>query len=94
MASTAHRGSSLRRARSLLPTELVRSSFPAFALGSNTDDTFVQVCRIGLQRCGPAQVFIDNLAAAELLWAEADVAGRVPDWRELLHKEGKLVAFF
>ena len=47
-----------------------------------------EICRQGLEECGPAKVFRDNLRAVEMVWEGMDREGVSPSWKDVLAKEG------
>lgn len=69
-------------------------SFPWFMASTVAIDAADrEACRKGLRECGNAKVYMDNLRAAEILWARMDSTGRERDWKEVLREEGLCVAF-
>mgnify|MGYP001570878417 FL=1 len=50
-------------------------------------------CRQALDACGPQRVYRDNLDAAERIWEVTDSAGWAVDWKDLMEKEGRFIAF-
>ncbi|KAM0751037.1 hypothetical protein T439DRAFT_325193 [Meredithblackwellia eburnea MCA 4105] len=52
-----------------------------------------ELCRRGLDSCGPQKVHRDNLEAAEKIWELTDTSGWAVDWKDFLEKEGRYVAF-
>ncbi|KAK4703559.1 hypothetical protein P7C70_g2654, partial [Phenoliferia sp. Uapishka_3] len=50
-------------------------------------------CRQALEACGPQRAYRDNLEAAERIWEVTDTAGWAVDWKDLMEKEGRFVAF-
>lgn len=52
-----------------------------------------ELCRKGLEGCGTQRVHRDNLEAAERIWEVTDTAGWAVDWKDLMEKEGRFVAF-
>jgi hypothetical protein len=52
-----------------------------------------KLCKRGLEECGEARVFRENLEAIEEVWREVDRRGYEVDWREFLRKGEKFVSF-
>lgn len=50
-------------------------------------------CRQVLVSCGQQRGYADNLTAVERVWAVTDQSGWTVDWRDVLEKEGLMVAF-
>jgi len=68
---------------------------PWFLAGTvAVSDTDRDVCRQGLLDCGPEKVWEDDLVVLERVWREMDRTGRAEDWRDLIDREGLMVAFF
>jgi hypothetical protein len=85
--------SSMKQIKELLATpirplhtdeSLIRTaSFPWFLASTvaiHSEDR--KACRAGLESCGNAKVFQDNLKWVLAFWAHVDRTGREPNWRE------------
>lgn len=72
---------------SLLAAPLVLAAMIATA----PDDR--EQCRQVLVSCGQQRGYADNLTAVERVWAVTDQSGWTVDWRDVLEKEGLMVAF-
>lgn len=65
--------------------------FIAATVAIHPDDR--AACREGLEHCGPARAYQDNLRFIQLFWDHIDVTGREPNWREFAQAQGFELGF-